>query len=267
MELIMLGTGNAGVADIYNTCFVLKGERENLLVDAGGGNGIFGQLKKAGVALNTIRDMYVTHSHTDHILGAVWVVRRISAMQREGKYDGVFTVYCHDVAAEALETICRLTLSKKDLKALGETVIIERITDGEIRTVQGMELTFFDIFSTKAKQFGFTAILPDGQKLVCLGDEPYNEACHQYAKDADWLMSEAFCLYGDREVFRPYEKNHSTALDAGRLAQRLGAKNLILYHTEEKTIATRKEAYTAEAQTEYTGSVYVPNDLETIPLG
>lgn len=266
MELIMLGTGNAGVADIYNTCFVLKGERENLLVDAGGGNGIFGQLKKAGVALDTIRDMYVTHSHTDHILGAVWVVRRISAMQREGKYDGVFTVYCHDVAAEALETICRLTLSKKDLKALGDTVIIERITDGETRSVQGMEMTFFDIFSTKAKQFGFTAMLADGQKIVCLGDEPYNEACHQYAKDADWLMSEAFCLYGDREVFRPYEKNHSTALDAGRLAQSLGAKNLILYHTEEKTIATRKEAYTAEAQTEYTGNVYVPNDLETITL-
>ena len=86
MELIMLGTGNAGVANIYNTCFVLKGEKENLLVDAGGGNGIFGRLNRAGIALQSVRDMYITHSHTDHILGAVWVVRRISAMQREGKY-------------------------------------------------------------------------------------------------------------------------------------------------------------------------------------
>lgn len=267
MELIMLGTGNAGVLNIYNTCFALKGEKEVLLVDAGGGNGIFGQLKKAGIALTSIRDMYITHSHTDHILGAVWIVRRISAMQREGKYSGIFTVYCHDVAAESLETICRLTLSKKDLKAIGETIVIERIVDGDKRTVQDMELTFFDIFSTKAKQFGFTALLPDGQKLVCLGDEPYNEACRAYAKDADWLMSEAFCLYGDRDIFRPYEKNHSTALDAGRLAQSLGAKNLILYHTEEKTIATRKETYTAEAKREYTGTVCVPYDLETITLG
>lgn len=267
MELIMLGTGNAGVANIYNTCFALKGESSVLLVDAGGGNGIFGQLAKAGIALTSIRDMYITHSHTDHILGAVWIVRRISAMQREGKYEGAFTVYCHDVAAESLETICRLTLSKKDLKALGETIFIERIADGDKRTVQGMELTFFDIFSTKAKQFGFTAMLPDGQKLVCLGDEPYNEACHAYAADADWLMSEAFCLYGDRDIFRPYEKNHSTALDAGRLAEALGAKNLILYHTEEKTLPARKESYTAEAKQEYTGAVYVPYDLETITLG
>ncbi|MBQ2114113.1 MAG: MBL fold metallo-hydrolase, partial [Selenomonadales bacterium] len=65
MELIMLGTGNAGVANIYNTCFVLKGEKENLLVDAGGGNGIFGRLNQAGIALSSVRDMYITHSHTD----------------------------------------------------------------------------------------------------------------------------------------------------------------------------------------------------------
>ncbi|MBQ5745810.1 MAG: MBL fold metallo-hydrolase, partial [Selenomonadales bacterium] len=68
-------------------------------------------------------------------------------------------------------------------------------------------------------------------------------------------------------IFKPYEKNHSTALDAGRLAQSLGAKNLILYHTEEKTIATRKETYTAEARQEYEGTVYVPDDLEVIVLG
>lgn len=48
------------------------------------------------------------------------------------------------------------------------------------------------------------------------------------------MMCEAFCLYADRDDFKPYEKNHSTALDAGKLAEELGIKNLILYHTEEK---------------------------------
>ncbi len=49
-------------------------------------------------------------------------------------------------------------------------------------------------------------------------------------------------------------------------AQRLGAKNLILYHTEEKTIAHRKELYTKEAQQFYDGRVFVPEDLERIEL-
>ena len=55
------------------------------------------------------------------------------------------------------------------------------------------------------------------------------------------MMCEAFCLYADRDTFKPYEKCHSTALDAGKLAEELGVKNLILYHTEEETLANRKE--------------------------
>ncbi len=71
--------------------------------------------------------------------------------------------------------------------------------------------------------------------LACLGDEPYNEQNRRYIVGADWMMCEAFCLYADRDTFKPYEKCHSTALDPGKLAEELGVKNLILYHTEEKT--------------------------------
>ena len=50
------------------------------------------------------------------------------------------------------------------------------------------------------------------------------------------------------------------------LAQQLGIKNLVLYHTEDKTIATRKQEYTAECQQYFKGSVYVPEDLDIIAL-
>jgi ribonuclease Z len=124
----------------------------------------------------------------------------------------------------------------------------------------------FDIVSTKEKQFGFRTCFPDGQSLVCLGDEPYNACNQMYVKGADWLLCEAFCLYEDRERFKPYEKHHSTALDAGRLAAQLGVKNLLLYHTEDKTLATGKERYAAEAASQFSGKVYVPDDLEEILL-
>lgn len=67
-------------------------------------------------------------------------------------------------------------------------------------------------------------------------------------------------------LFQPYEKHHSTMLDAARLAEELGVKHLILYHTEDRTLETRKERYTAEAQKEYSGQVWVPDDLERIML-
>lgn len=106
--------------------------------------------------------------------------------------------------------------------------------------------------------------MPDGQHLCCLGDEPYCEQNAPYAEGADWLMSEAFCLYADRNLFRPYDKHHSTVLDAATQAEQLHVKNLILYHTEDKTLDTRRKRYTEEAKSVFKGNIVVPDDLEKI---
>lgn len=265
-ELVMLGTGNAAVTRCYNTCFALRCQDKTLLVDAGGGNGILVQLEKAGIPLTDIHAMFLTHAHTDHILGAIWVVRVIAQLMQAGKYEGTFHVYGHDKAIQVLDWICRMTLPAKIVARLGKGIELHTVTDGMCFEAGGFSLQCFDIASTKEKQYGFRTTLPDGKKLVCLGDEPYNELNHDYVAGADWLLCEAFCLYNDRERFKPYEKHHSTALDAGRLASSLDVKNLLLYHTEDKTLATRKERYTAEARQEFSGNVYVPDDLEKIML-
>lgn len=46
----------------------------------------------------------------------------------------------------------------------------------------------------------------------------------------------------------------------------LKVKNLILYHTEESHGKERKKLYTEEAQKNFNGNVYVPDDLEIIEL-
>ena len=265
-ELIMLGTGNAAVTRCYNTCFAIKHQDSTLLIDAGGGNGILVQLEKVGIALTDIHAMFITHAHTDHILGAIWIVRVIAQQMQAGKYSGTFHVYGHDKAIHVLDWICRMTLPTKIVARLGNGIELHTVDNGMSFEAGGFTLECFDIASTKEKQYGFRTILPDGKKLVCLGDEPYNEINHDHVAGTDWLLCEAFCLYDDRERFKPYEKHHSTALDAGWLASKLDVKNLLLYHTEDKTLETRKERYTAEARKEFSGNVYVPDDLEKIVL-
>lgn len=262
----MLGTGNAMATRCYNTCFALRNGEEYFLVDAGGGNGIFNQLENAGIPLGHIHRMFVTHAHTDHIQGVIWVIRKIATSMSKGKYEGEFVIYGHDEVVEALSVFCRLTLPGKIVKYIGERIHFCKVKNDERVSILGMEVQFFDIASTKMKQFGFRAVLPDSRILVCLGDEPYNEICRKYVEQADWLLSEAFCLYSDRELFSPYEKHHSTALDAGRLAQLLGIKNLLLYHTEDENLAVRKEKYTKEAASVFSGNIVVPDDLERIWL-
>jgi ribonuclease Z len=46
----------------------------------------------------------------------------------------------------------------------------------------------------------------------------------------------------------------------------MSIENVLLYHTEDKNLANRKELYTKEAKEYYSGKVYVPEDLEVIEL-
>ena len=258
--ITMLGTGNALATRCYNTCFTLHGKEGVLLVDAGGGNGILTQLERAGMRYEDIHDLFVTHAHTDHLLGCIWMMRM--ALQ----FHFPLNVWSHKKVLDLLTDICRQILPPKEAEGIGNIVTMNYLSDGEQFEVGDLHLQCFDIHSTKERQFGFTALLPNGQRLCCLGDEPFSPLCRQYAEGADWLMSEAFCLYEDRERFQPYEKHHSTVLDAARLAERLHVRNLILYHTEDRTLETRKERYSAEAKSSFGGQVWVPDDLEKIIL-
>ena len=268
-QITMLGTGNATVSQIYNTCFVLQTPSTLMLVDAGGGNGILAQLKKIHVQISDIHHLFVTHAHTDHVLGGIWVIRMVA--QCKG-YEGLLHVYGNDKVIKVIKTIIDMILAKKQLAKVAERVVFHQLEDGDCFEVGDMKLECFDIQSTKEKQFGFRAELPSSDEsdkplvLACLGDEPYNEQNRRYIVGADWMMCEAFCLYADRDTFKPYEKCHSTALDAGKLAEELGVKNLILYHTEEKALANRKENYTREAAENFKGRIFVPDDLEVIEL-
>ena len=266
-KMTILGTGFAMATRCFNTCFYLELEDKSLfLTDAGGGNGILRQLEITGFDYQRCHHMFVTHGHTDHVLGVIWVIRKVADLMNKGKYGGQFHIYCHDVVKDMLLAMTQMTLKKKDFARVGTDILLHELKDGESVDLPQFQLTAFDILSTKAKQFGYQLQFADGMKFTCLGDEPYNEHDRQYAEQADWLLAEAFCQYKDREVFKPYEKNHSTVKEASELASVLGVKNLVLYHTEDKHLAARKAEYTAEAQQYYQGNVFVPDDLDEIIL-
>lgn len=265
-ELIMLGTGNAMCTRCYNTCFYLRTPGGGMMVDAGGGNGIFRQLHRAGIMVEQVRHLFLTHCHTDHIMGVVWMIRRIAPMIHKGRYQAPLTIYCHDEGAHALRVMCQLMMPSKIHHALDNTIILREVSHGEQLQIDDMTVTGFDIGSTKTKQIGFSAVLPDGQRLTCLGDEPFGEQSRPWAQGCDWLLCEAFCLYRDHKQFNPYEKHHSTALDAGKTAQELGVKHLVLYHTEDTRLSSRRLNYTAEAAQHFKGQIIVPDDMERICL-
>lgn len=266
MRLTMLGTGNALVTECYNTCFVLEEHKKFFMVDGGGGNTVLHQLRQSGFDWMDIREIFVTHKHIDHLMGIIWMVRMICQFMSCGEYIGKTNINGHKEVICLIRDMATRLLLPKETEFIDNRLHLIIVKNGETRIINGRKITFFDIGSTKTIQFGFCMELNGKKRLVCCGDEPYNPCEEMYAKNCEWLLHEAFCLYSQADIFDPYEKHHSTVKDACELAENLGVQNLLLYHTEDRNIHNRKELYKAEGQKYFSKNLYIPDDLETLEI-
>lgn len=264
-KIIMLGVGNGGPLELYNTCFVVQNEMGNFLVDTGGSIEIIKRLNESNIDYKEIKNIFISHSHTDHILGIFWLFKKISRDVMHGNITEKINLYCNDVVYEAIKGVAKYILPDKLMKAIYGIVDFHILNDGDKYNINGVDYTFFDILAKGTKQYGFECILND-KKFAFLGDETLNPNLYDKFRDYDYVMHEAFCLDSEEHIFHAYEKNHSTTKSVSEVMNKLNVKNLILYHTEESHKGERKELYTNEAQEYFNGRVIVPDDLEIIEI-
>lgn len=264
MKIIMLGTGNGGTLDLYNTCFCIQNENSNFLVDTRGSIEIIKRLNQSNIDYKSIRHIFISHSHTDHILGLFWLFKKISRNVMHGDIKEKINIYCNNVVLEAIKEVSKFILPSKLMNAIYSIVDFKVLNNGDKYNINGIDYTFFDIQAKGTKQFGFECNINE-KKLIFLGDETLNSNLYDRVRNADYVMHEAFCLDSEENIFHAYEKNHSTAKSASIVMNDLEVKNLILYHTEESH-NNRKELYTKEGKENFSGNIYVPDDLEIIEL-
>ena len=139
-QLIFLGTGAAMATECYNACFLLRTpDDEYFLTDAGGGYGILRQMKRAEIPFERLRCMFVTHGHSDHIMGTVWVIRRIASLMNKDFYGGEFHIYCHDVACEIIEMMAQMLSSVRDALCCRDDIVLVTMAAGlKIDTIREM---------------------------------------------------------------------------------------------------------------------------------
>lgn len=264
-KIIMLGTGNGGTLDLYNTCFTIQNEDGNFLVDTGGSIEIIKRLNQVDIDYKNIRHIFISHTHTDHILGLFWLFKKIGTHAKHGEITGKINIYCNDVVFEAIKDVAKHILAEKLMNVVYSIVDFKILNDNDKFNINGIEYTFFDIHAKGTKQFGFECVL-NNKRLVFLGDETCNSVLYDRVKNADYVMHEAFCLDSEESIFHAYEKNHSTTKSVSEVMNELNVENLILYHTEESHKEMRKNLYTSEAQKYFNGKIIVPDDLETIEI-
>lgn len=264
--ITFLGTGAADATKYYHSCFYIKDEKTGLLVDAGGGNGILAQLEKASIPLENIRFLFITHKHMDHLLGVLWILRFLGSKIGKGQAEGL-TILASEKVIRVIRDISSMFLKEKITGLYDGKIKFQSIDNGDAISLGAWTLKPFDLESKKEEQFGFRLTFNDGVSVVCLGDDPYKDALLEHCKDADYFIHDAFCLEQDKEQFNPHDIHHATVKDAAEAAGKIGAKNLVLVHTEDKaTFGKRKELYTKEAKEYFVGNVFVLDDLDVLVI-
>lgn len=265
-KLIFLGTGHALAYHCYTTCLALTDGAHTFVTDGGGGNGVFMQMERANMRPDEVTDLFISHAHTDHLIGAIWLVRVIGhQFDRSGRTTPLH-VYGHASVLETFRTICNLLVGGQVLSHFDKDIIFHAVESGDTHTIGHWQVTFFDTGAAKTTQYGWRATLENGKTLVFLGDEPLTDVGLPYAKDADYLVHEAMCLEADADKYHPHRIHHSSVVDAANNATRAGAKHLILFHAEDKDLDTRKARYTTEAAAHFDGPVDAPDDLDVFIL-
>ena len=255
-KLTMLGTGHAMTTRCFNTCFVYENETGKMLVDTGGGQQLVGQLRKAGIKANDIDCLFITHRHTDHLLGLPWLVR----MRMRNLAERPLEIIAHHELCRVAQELLRLLFPEAE-EELERGLVFHAVEDGQVVEACGRRMLCYDTRNARCRQFGFSLTLGNGKKFVFNGDVPYDEANHAHMENADFLMHEAFCLEKNWS-----NKGHTCAALTAQYAARLNAKTLIIVHCGDEDYKNRRELYTQEAAAHFNGPIFVPYDLEIIDL-
>ena len=265
-KFYVLGTC-AGISDVgFTLSGVLQHDDKFLLVDAGEGMQILKQLRLSGIKVSDIHDVFISHKHIDHLLGLIPFIRKVISSIKLSEYEGNLNIYCDKEIKEIIDYIIKATFHDFMVKIYNEKVIYHVIEDGQVYDVIGYKMNILDTYSIASIQFGFEIILEDNKRLFYLGDVPCAELNYEKIRNADWVLHEAFSTSEKNKYTALVSKMHSTVADVCQNMEQLNVKNLILWHTLDNDIETRKERFLAEGKEFFDGNLYVPDDLDVIDL-
>lgn len=253
-KIFFLGTGNGMPIQSSCTALLLEDETNKILFDAGGGHDILNRFNDVDKNPGDVKNIFLTHYDSDHILGLVPIVRRWHRSPKSER-----TIFCSPDVKKAIDSLFTY-VAKKHFDPIKEQINFVILEDGMTYDLNEWKIVFFDVKSDRSPQFGCKIIFPDNLSLAFLGDEPLRNHYLDVVKGSNVLLHEAFCLDKDQEVFEPHEKNHGTVKETAQNASKMGAEKLLLFHMEDRTLDTRKVEYTKEAKEYFSGEVFVPID-------
>ena len=220
-QVILLGTG-AALSDETreHTYMVVKGETSAILIDCGGGP--VQRLTKAGVALDRIDHILLTHHHPDHLYGIsvflldLWLSGRKKVLHIHGLPETLRATRAI-MHAHEWERWFKVGFFPVEFHAVSKNAIDLQIVTPE-----------FSISTTTTKHLLPTIAArvvsrASGKSIAYSSDTEVCSSVVELARGVDIFFHEATTV--NRAAL-----GHSSAAQAGAQARRAGVKKLVLVH-------------------------------------
>ncbi|HEV8547518.1 MAG TPA: MBL fold metallo-hydrolase [Polyangiaceae bacterium] len=283
-RLVLLGTkggprvGGPGSAKNPSTLLLVNGHP--YVVDCGYGTSM--QLVGAGVPLNTLGHVFITHHHSDHVLELgpllynAWVTGLRSPVEVHGP-PGTSQMVADYWAYLRLDIETRIAdEGRPDPRGLVTTREFEApgvILQNDEVTVTAARVRHPPLTAAYAYRFATR----DGS-VVISGDTTYDPTLADFAKGADVLVHEVMHPDGLEKLLKRVPNattlrahllaSHTVPADVGKIAAAAGVKTLVLSHLvpgDDPSLSD--ERWTADIRQHFDGRIIVGKDLLEIPVG
>ncbi|THD36140.1 MAG: MBL fold metallo-hydrolase [Sphingomonas sp.] len=273
VRVVLLGTKGGPTPSPYRAApaTLIQVGGKAWVVDCG--NGVANQLAKAGVALDTLSRLFVTHNHSDHIadVGTLIELAWSSGLKTPVTVHGpppIKAIVRDQLAALSYDVAARIR--EEGRIPLAPLVDVEeRATGGVVVRDGGTTVTSCLVDHESVKPaFAYRFDTP-GRSIVISGDTHYSENLVALAKGADLLIHEAIYapaipqMAGENAstLVNHLRRSHTSAEDAGRVAARAGVKKLVLSHLVPGGPQVTDAMWLAAVRTTFAGEVVIGRDL------
>ncbi|MCU1233953.1 MAG: RNAse [Candidatus Solibacter sp.] len=267
--MILLGTGtpNPDPERMGPSVAVISGARV-YLVDCG--PGVVRRAAQAGLKMQQLTRLFVTHLHSDHTAGYPDLILTPPNADREEGLEaygppGLRAMTRHILKAWQEDFTIRLHGTQPH-KASGFAVTAHDVRPGEIYRDDMVRVLAFAVPHGGWKHaYGYRFEAKD-KVIVISGDTTYSQALIAAAKGADILVHEVYSekgWEGRTPEWRKYHAAyHTSAPDVGRVAAQVHPRKLVLYHL--LPMGQSPEEVLDEVRRNWDGEVVYGKDLDVI---
>ena len=263
--IITLGTGTPRpIPEIMGPSTAVVVGRRVFLFDAG--TNVVRRLVAANLPL-AVDALFLTHLHSDHILGVPDLVFSSWVFGR----DRPFTVYGPAGTKAMLEHLYEafaVDIREREIDygvAGGYRVNAREIAPGIVYDSAGVRVTAFRVEHGRLEAFGYRIDTPT-RSIVISGDTRPSETLIKMATGVDVLIHEVIPSGDVKLGNRPsvdwakyIAEHHTTSLQLGELAARARPKLLIVSHNTRRESS---EQVLANIRRAYNGNVVIAQDLQ-----